>query len=156
PEVSILMPVLNGGAFLRTAIESVLAQTLHDFELVIVDDGSTDGSRELAESFGDPRIVVIRNERRAGLAAALNVGLTRAAGEFAAGLDADDVAHPTRLRQQVDFLKRHPTVGIVGTRARLIDDSGATIGSVERGCDEVTIRWYNLFDNPFIHSSRRS
>jgi glycosyltransferase involved in cell wall biosynthesis len=147
------MPVLNAGAYLRPAIESVLAQRGPTLELVVVDDGSTDGSLELAESFRDPRIVVVRNERRDGLAAALNLGLRRASGEFAARLDADDVARPERLARQVDFLRRHPRVALVGSQARLIDGSGAVIGAVERCCQEPTIRWYSVVDNPFIHSS---
>jgi hypothetical protein len=151
--VSVLMPVLNGGAFLRPAIDSVLAQRGPTFELLIVDDGSTDGSLELAEGIPDARVQVIRNARRAGLAAALNVGLARARGELIARLDADDVAHPARLERQVDFLRSHPRIALVGSRARLIDESGATIGMVERCREEVSVRWYCLFDNPFIHSS---
>jgi glycosyltransferase involved in cell wall biosynthesis len=152
-DVSVLMPVLNAGAHLRPAIDSVLAQRGPSFELLVIDDGSTDGSVELAESFRDPRIVVIRNERRGGLAMALNVGLRRAGGEFAARLDADDLARPGRFARQVDFLRRHPQVALVGSQARLIDAAGTVIGSVGRCRDERSIRWYNLLDNPFIHSS---
>jgi len=147
------MPVLNGGAHLRTAIESVLAQRGPSFELLVIDDGSTDGSLELAEGFGDPRIRVIRNARRAGLSAALNVGLGHASGEFVARLDADDVAHPDRLERQVDYLRRHQRVALLGSQARLIDESGTSLGLVERPCEEASIRWYSMFDNPFIHSS---
>lgn len=153
PVVSVVMPVLNGGPFLRLAIESVRAQTLPALELLIVDDGSTDGSLDVALSFGDPRIQVIRNERRAGLAAALNVGLRRANGEFVARLDADDVARADRLERQVAFLRQHPRVVLVGSQARRIDESGAAIGTVERCRESAAIRWYHLFDNPFIHST---
>jgi hypothetical protein len=153
PEVSVVMPVLNGGAHFRSAIESVLAQRGLAFELLIVDDGSTDGSLELADGFADSRIHVIRNARRAGLAAALNVGLARARGALIARLDADDVAHPSRLETQAGFLRDHPRVALVGSQARLIDETGAVIGTVERCRDDASIRWYAMFDNPFIHSS---
>jgi glycosyltransferase involved in cell wall biosynthesis len=147
------MPLLNGGAFLQPAIDSVLAQRGPSFELLIVDDGSVDGGPERAERLADPRIHVIRNARRTGLAAALNVGLARARGEFVARLDADDVARPARLEQQVGFLRSHPQVALVGSQARLIDETGAVIGTVERSREDASIRWYSMWDNPFIHSS---
>src|SRR2546428_9758148 len=147
------MPVLNGAAYLRAAIESVLAERGPSVELLVIDDGSDDGSGELARSFGDPRIRVIRNERRRGVPAALNIGLAAATGEFAARLDADDVSRPLRFTKQVDFLRRHPDVALVGSQARLIDESGIVIGRVARCCEHATIRWYSVIDNPFIHSS---
>jgi Glycosyl transferase family 2 len=147
------MPVLNGGAFLRTAIDSILAQTAPDLELLIVDDGSTDDSAALAEGIRDSRIVVIRNERTRGLPAALNIGLRRASGEFVARLDQDDVARPDRIERQVAVLRRDARLALIGSQARLIDQTGAAVGSVQRCLDEVTVRWYCLFDNPFIHSS---
>lgn len=153
PQVSVLMPVLNGGPFLRAAIESVLAQTHGDLELLVVDDGSSDGSPELAESVGDARVIVIRNERRAGLSAALNLALRRARGELVARLDADDVARPERIARQVEFLRRHPEAALVGSQANLVDETGAGIGTVQRPCDEIAIRWYQQLDNAFIHSA---
>jgi hypothetical protein len=153
PDVSVLMPVLNGAAFLRPAIESVLAQSCQNFELIVVDDGSTDGSPELAESFGDSRIVVIRNEHRGGLPVALNVGLKRASGEFVARLDADDRARADRLERQLETLRGEPGLVLLGSQGRVIDESDAVIGTVERCCSEASIHWYCLLDNPFIHSS---
>jgi hypothetical protein len=147
------MPVLNGAAFLRAAIESILGQTHTDLELLLVDDGSTDDSVGIAESIGDSRIIIIRNERTRGLPAALNIGLRRALGTFVARLDQDDVAWPGRIERQAAVLRREPTLALLGSQARLIDDGGATLGSVRRCLDAASIRWYCLFDNPFIHSS---
>lgn len=153
PDVSVLMPVFNGEVFLRPAIESALAQRGPSLELIIVDDGSSDDSPQIAEGIRDPRVRVIRNRVTTGLAAALNVGLKAAAGEFIARLDQDDIAAPNRLTRQVDVLRRMSGVMLVGSRARLIDASGTAIGTVERPCDETAIRWYHLLDNAFIHSS---
>jgi hypothetical protein len=147
------MPVLNGAAFLGAAVDSVLGQSWPDLELVIVDDGSTDDSVAIAQRRGDPRVVVIRNQRTLGLPAALNVGLRRASGAFVARLDQDDVAHPDRIARQAAVLRRDPALVLLGSQARLIDQTGAAIGAVRRCVEADSIRWYCLFDNPFVHSS---
>ncbi len=153
PEVSVIMPVLNGSAFLQSAIDSVLAQSWSDLELLIVDDGSTDDSVAIAHSIHDPRVVVLRNERTLGLPAALNAGLRRASGVFIARLDQDDLARPDRIARQAAVLRREPALVLLGSQAHLIDGAGAVIGTVRRCLDPDSIRWYCLFDNPFIHSS---
>lgn len=100
-KVSVLMPVYNGADVLGVAINSILAQTLNDFELLVVNDGSTDGSLQMARSFNDPRIRVIDLAANRGLINALNTGLVEARGEFLARMDHDDIAHPARLKTQV-------------------------------------------------------
>src|SRR5947207_2809638 len=109
-QISVLMPVYNGLPYLRQAVESVRTQTWRDWQLVVVDDGSRDRSADYVASLGDERIVVVRQTNQ-GLAAALNRGLRHCQGEFIARLDADDVAEPTRLAEQMAFLRRHPHVG---------------------------------------------
>src|SRR5262245_59556523 len=99
PRVSVLLPVFNGARFLTDAIERVLDQTWQDFELVVVDDGSTDGSAEIAEGYADTRIRAVRQEHR-GLVGALNRGLAESRGEFIARQDADDLSAPTRLEEE--------------------------------------------------------
>jgi glycosyltransferase involved in cell wall biosynthesis len=113
PSVSILLPVFNSAATVRRAVMSISAQTLADWELVAIDDGSTDGTRAelLAFARDDPRIRVLTREH-AGLVAALNAGLEAARGDFIARMDADDEAHPERLAEQVALLRARPDLGL--------------------------------------------
>lgn len=124
PRVTVLLPVYNGGELVRGAIESVLAQTYPDFELLVVDDGSSDGSAEVLGSYGDERIRVLRNEENRGQVRSLNRGLGEARGAYVARLDQDDVCMPRRLERQVAALDREPGVAVVGTWMDLYDDEG--------------------------------
>jgi glycosyltransferase involved in cell wall biosynthesis len=147
------MPVFNAGAYLRASIESVLAQTFGAFELIVVDDASSDGSSDVLASYRDRRLRVIRHERNLGLTATLNRGLRESGSDLIARQDADDVSTPTRLARQVEFLDRHPDVALVGTQAHLIDAGGRPFARAERGREHQTLRWELLFDNPFLHTS---
>ncbi len=153
PQVTVLIPVYNGARFLQEAIESVLAQTFGDFELLVLDDGSTDGSQELVASSRDSRIHLVRNEGHRGLVPMLNEGLALARGTWIARQDADDRSHRRRLADQVQRLREQPQLVLVGTQARVIDPDGRVIGELTRPQESVSIRWYHLFDNAFIHSS---
>lgn len=153
PEVTVLMTVYNGERYLGDAIESVLSQTFRDFEFVIVDDGSTDRSLEIAASYGDPRIRLLENGRNIGQAAALNYGLRTAAGELVARQDADDLSHLRRLELQVEVMRTDPGLAMLGSQGIVINGSDAPIFALSRPCEHVSIRWFHLFDNPFIHSS---
>lgn len=128
PRLSILMPVYNGARYLRPAVTSVLAQDFWDFELIAVDDGSTDDSRSLLESFAatDARVRVIC-QANTGIVGALNAGLAAADSEFIARMDSDDIALPGRLRDEVDFLAGHPECVAVGTAVQIIDSRGAVV-----------------------------
>ena len=124
PRLSVILPVYNGSAFLAEAMESVLNQTFRDFELLVIDDASTDGSAAVAEQFGDPRVRVIRQEANRRLPATLNHGLDLARGEWVARMDADDICHPQRFARQVAFLEAHPDHGVVGSWSEDIDEYG--------------------------------
>lgn len=113
--VTVLLAVYNGERFLRTAIESVLVQTLRDFRFLIVDDASTDGTRELVRSYADPRIELLALQRNVGQTAALNIGLRHAASPWIARMDADDFSAPRRLEEQMNALKEEPDLDCVGT-----------------------------------------
>jgi len=115
PRITVLLPVHNGERYLGDAIASVLAQTLTDFELVVVDDGSTDRTAEILSGVTDGRLRVIRNEKNAGIAAALNAGIRASQAEFLARMDADDICDPRRLERQAAYLEAHPEVSICGT-----------------------------------------
>lgn len=129
PQVSVVLPVYNGEHYLAEAIESILAQTFTDFEFIIVDDGSTDGTAGILERYAgrDGRIHVLRNSVNCGFAPTLNRGIECARGEFIARQDADDVSVPGRLAPQVDFLRRHPDHVLVGSQIRVMQEAdGAT------------------------------
>ena len=152
PELSVLLPVYNGASHLREAIESILSQTYADFELIVIDDGSTDDSLSILEEYADSRIRVFSHTNR-GLAASLNRAIGLAKGRYVARQDQDDVSLPQRFEKQVRFLKEHPTAGMVGTWARILAGNAET-GRVHRHpSDNATLKFALMFDNPFVHSS---
>jgi len=153
PLVSVVMSVYNGERYLREAIESILTQTFADFEFIIIDDGSTDASRDIILSYGDSRIRLVDNERNLGLTRSLNRGLQLARGEYVARQDADDVSMPERLARQVAFLDTNPHIVLLGTWAQEIDAEGRALVTREPPCECAAIRWMLLFDNPYIHTS---
>lgn len=151
PKVSVILPVYNGERFVRESIESVLGQTFTDFELIIINDGSTDGTGEILNSFTDPRIVLIERENR-GLVDTLNEGLSFAHGEYVARIDADDVMLPERLAKQVAYLDEHPKVAVLGGWAEIINGAGEVIGSYKYPpTGKGGLRAYILKHNPLIH-----
>jgi glycosyltransferase involved in cell wall biosynthesis len=153
PMVSVLLPVFNAERYLHCAISSILTQTFADFELLVLDDGSTDGSLEIASAFTDRRISILPGHRNEGLAVTLNRGLAAARGRLIARQDADDVSHPQRLARQVSFLKANPQVILLGTQARVVDAQNRIIGCLRRPVTLTAIRWMALFLNPIVHTS---
>jgi glycosyltransferase involved in cell wall biosynthesis len=135
PRVTVLLAVKDGEPWVERAIASVLEQTFRDFELLVVDDGSTDGTAAIAEGTGDPRVRVIRNERNIGQVPSLNRGLREARGEYIARLDHDDWCLPTRLERQVEVLDRDASVGLVGCWLRLVDAEGRPVGAMHATLD---------------------
>ena len=131
PMVSFIMPVYNGEAYLAEAIDSVLSQTVEDWELVAVDDGSTDGSAGILEDYArrDPRIHPVRQAKNRGVGGTLDRAVSEARGAFIARMDADDVCHPRRLEEQLAFLRDHPDVVGVGGQVNLIGADGEKTGA---------------------------
>jgi glycosyltransferase involved in cell wall biosynthesis len=129
PRVTVLMTVYNDERYVGEAVESILAQTFGDFELVIVDDGSTDRTPEVLQRYRslDARLRVL-TQPNAGTAISANLGLSRSRGEYIARIDSDDISLPERLALEVDYLDRHPEVALVGGGAYLIDSVGNVIG----------------------------
>lgn len=152
PCVSVLMPVCDGERYLEEAIRSILDQTFRDWEFIVINDGSTDGTAEIIERYrlSDPRIRVYEQPRR-GLVAALNRGLTLARGAYIARMDADDVSLPDRLAVQIAFMESHPTVGVCGT---WIETFGVDHPDVRRyPADDAMIRSWMLFESVLAHPS---
>ena len=153
PQVTVLLPVRNGSAHLSAALESILAQTFVDFELLVIDDGSTDATPEILRAVRDPRLRVVTNPQNIGLVPTLNRGLELARGEFIARQDHDDISLPERLEKQVAFLRAHPDCVLLGTEAVQTDAQGRKAFRLLRPHGVEDIRWYLCFDNAFIHSS---
>jgi glycosyltransferase involved in cell wall biosynthesis len=153
PKISVLMPAYNAEAYISEAIASVLRQTFRDFELLVVNDGSTDKTEDIIQSFYDPRVVLI-NKDHEGIAAALNMGLKLAQAPYIARFDADDVCLPQRLEKQFDFLEDHPDYVLVGSDAEYILENGDFLFSfqcIAHSNDEVQRNLYVYC--PFIHSA---
>lgn len=121
PLVTVAIPVYNAGHYLAYAIQSVLNQTFTDFELLLLNDGSTDDSLKIIHSFTDPRIRLIDDGENKGLIYRLNQSINLAGGKYYARMDADDIMHPERLRKQIDFLESNPDHDLVGSAFYLID-----------------------------------
>ena len=135
PLISVVMPVRNLGRYVGPSIDSVLSQTFRDFEFLIIDDGSTDGTTPLLDSYAkkDPRIRILRGPSD-GISKALNIGIAQARGRYIARMDGDDLCLPLRLQRQVSFLESHPDHVLVGCRCTLIDPDGRPI------CEKADIK----------------
>jgi hypothetical protein len=153
PTVSAVMPTYNGERFLRPAIESILNQTFRDFELIVIDDGSTDSTPRILTECHDTRLIVLTNGRNLGIAGATNRGLAAARGQYVALQDHDDISLPHRFQTQVDFLESHPDIALVGSAAKLIDENGAAYGDYIEPEDDIELKWEALFRCPISHTS---
>lgn len=153
PLVSVVMPVYNGERYLASAIQSILDQSFENFEFLIIEDGSTDGSPIITDKYEklDTRIKVIRHARNQGLISALNVGIQAAQGKYLARMDQDDISLPERFSRQVEHLEACPEVGILGCKVRHIDPTGRLLSIPPMFLGDLSIRWHVLFQNPFYH-----
>lgn len=149
------MAVYNPGGYLRAAMESILAQSCAEFELLIVDDGSTDETGAVLADYAarDARIRVLRHERNLGLCAALNGALAAARGRYIARQDGDDVSFRGRLAAQREYLDTHGEVGLLGTAYVEIDAAGLPVRTCCPPPTDTGIRWRMLFHNAFCHTS---
>ena len=150
-KVTVLMSVYNGEKYLREAIDSILNQTFPDFEFLIVDDGSTDNSLEIINSYQDTRINLIKNHNNQGLVYSLNRGLALAKGEYIARMDCDDISFPNRLEKQVNFLDNNLDIGIVGSYFILMTKENKKFYIKTVPVNDLEIRYKCLFESPFGH-----
>jgi len=153
PKITVLMPVYNAEKYVGEAIASVLKQSFRDFELLIINDGSTDRTPNIIASFEDPRVVLVQQENR-GIAAALNAGLALSRAAYIARFDADDICYPDRLRIQYDFMTAWPEYQILGSAADYMDANGHYIFTQHPAAhlnEEIQALQYRVC--PFIHSS---
>lgn len=154
PTVSVIMPVYNTAQYVGEAIRSVLDQTFRDLELIVVDDGSVDGSETVVRSFDDPRIRFERQSPNRGVSRTLNRALELARGTYIARHDSDDVSLPDRLRKQVTVLDADPAIGILGTYASTMTAAGDPFGAIEHHpITDAPIRFAQFFDSAFVSST---
>jgi len=149
PLISVVMPVYNGGKYLREAIESILNQTCRDFEFLIINDGSKDKSDEIIRSYNDPRIKYFQNDGNKGLVYTLNFGIGKSQGKYIARMDADDISFPERFTQQIEAFRNDPKLGFCGTWAKVI----GTLKPFRVESDPEKLRCKLLLKNQFVHSS---
>ena len=154
PSVTVFMATYNTSEYLEEAIESILSQTYRDFELLIVNDGSTDNTSEILETFQDERIRIINNIENKGLTYTRNIALKEARGQFIAVMDSDDIAYPNRLAIQVEAFEKDSALALYGGQAKMIDENQKEIGFIEESeTDPELLKVKLLFHNTFVHSS---
>lgn len=152
--ISVLLPAYNAEAYLEEAIESILAQTYTNFELLLINDGSTDRTAEIAQSYTDPRIRYIENPQNIGLIATLNKGIGLAQGRYIARMDADDIALPERLAKQLAFMQANPKVGVCGTWfGAFRDDKSNLLKTVKYALNDEEIRIKHLHQIHLCHGT---
>lgn len=127
PKISVIMPAYNAEKYIAEAIESILSQTFTDFEFIIINDASTDSTKEVVKSFKDQRIKLINNEQNQGVAESLNIGISVAKGQYIARMDADDIALPHRFQTQFEFMEQNPDIDICGSWVKTFGTKDGTL-----------------------------
>jgi glycosyltransferase involved in cell wall biosynthesis len=152
--ISVVMPCYNSGQFVSYATESILKQSFDKFELIIINDGSTDESDSVIRKYlTDPRVKYIVFQQNKGNYTARNIGMKLAIGKYICVMDADDIAFPDRLRKQFRFMERHPKIGLAGSWAINIDSTGNVTTIIKKPESYNDIKIGLLIDNRFVHSS---
>ncbi len=132
PKISVLISVYNTEKFIEQALKSIYSQTYQDFEVIIIDDASTDRTSEILVKMKDSRTFIYRNSENIGLTKSLNIGLKLCRGEYIARMDADDISHPQRFEKQVKFLDENPNCTVLGCWCARIDSNGEICGAYDR------------------------
>jgi glycosyltransferase involved in cell wall biosynthesis len=153
PTVSVIMPAYNGATWIAATIDSVLAQSFADWELVVVDDCSTDDTRDVLATFTDPRITVLHAAENGGPVVARNTGFAAARGRYIAGLDQDDLCKPGRFAAQVAHLDANPGTVLVATAAELLENGHVTPWPGDHALTPAVIDWLLLTQNPLVWST---
>lgn len=154
PLVSIILPVYNSEKHLREAIDSILNQTYTNFELIVIDDGSTDGSISIIQSYKDNRIILYKNSTNTGLVKTLNAALKLCSGTYIARMDGDDICLPDRISSQTDYLNNNPNVTMVDCIMEYIDENGLRLNKYNSSTISPQSIKYNLpYSNVLGHSS---
>ena len=157
PLISVILPVYNAEKYIFDAVQSILNQTYKNFELIIIDDGSTDDSINIISKFNDDRIHIYNNEKNLGLIATLNKGLKLCKGDFIARMDADDISFPTRFDEQIKYFKTHPEVDILGTNYEIFGDAHQ-ISNLPNNLEQIKLEllFHNVICHPAVMMKRQS
>ncbi len=154
PKISVLMPFYNAADYLDASLSSIINQTFADWELILINDASTDNSDSVVQRYlSDPRIIYFKNEVNRGIVENLNFGLRQARSEIVARMDGDDISDLTRLAKQYDFLANHPSVVAVGTFIQIIDQSGKIIDQRTKPLDFNLMKKNLLTYSPLVHAT---
>lgn len=150
PHVTVILPVYNTEKYIAEAVQSILNQTFSDFELLVINDASTDRTLEVLNRFSDNRLKIITNPTNLKVVKSLNKGLELAKGEFIARMDADDISHPQRFKRQIEYFNDHPEVDLCGSWVQMIGDDNYILTLPEK---HETIKADMLFKNIIVHPS---
>ena len=157
PELSVILPVYNCENYISKSIESILCQTYQNFELIIVNDNSSDKSLKIIKNYIEKNqnfhIKLFNNKKNIGLAKSLNKILRLSTGKFLARMDGDDFNNNQRFEKQINFLKKNSEIGIVGSNCILLNENGKKIGQTNLPLTDEDIRAHFFFYNPINHSS---
>lgn len=153
PNISVILPAYNAERFLKEAIDSILAQTYTNFELIVLNDGSTDRTEEIILSYNDPRIRYVKNETNLKLIKTLNKGIDLAKGKYIARMDADDISLPTRLEKEVKYMEEHPECGVVSVLPYVMAEDGKILHKSRFfiSTHHISCLYVNLFATPILH-----
>ena len=154
PLISVVMGCYNSSEFISEAIDSILTQTIDDFEFIIIDDCSKDNTVEIIKSYNDPRIILVQNAQNMGLGYSLNLGVSMSKGKYIARMDADDISLPERFEKQVDYLVKNPDYLVLASACiQFISENGIIKkkGLISKQLTMEGIRAHVLFGVPFIH-----
>ena len=152
-QVAVVMTVFNGEKYLNESLQSLLRQDLENWELIVIDDGSTDSTSKILQNYSDPRIRIIYLNDHIGRTPALNLAVKNASTEYLAVLDADDLSHPLRLKRQVEYLDSYQDVGLVGAWTEFIDEMGSVVSYKKGPTSHQEIVQVMATRNPIVHSS---
>jgi glycosyltransferase involved in cell wall biosynthesis len=153
-KLSVLMCVFNGGKFIRSAIKSIFSQTMSDFELIIIDDGSNDNTSTIVHEFSDPRLRYFRNNHNLGIVRSRTIALSHARANLIALHDSDDVSFRERFQKQVDYLANNPDIGLVGCNAKFYSEKTSREVKIKRwDYSSENLKYSLIFRNSFVHST---
>jgi glycosyltransferase involved in cell wall biosynthesis len=153
PTISVIVAAYNGAALIPETLATLAAQTFGDFEVVVVDDCSTDATREVVAAWPDPRVRLVALERNGGPVCARNRAFAEARGRYIAALDHDDLCHPERFARQVAYLDAHPDTVLLGTAAEILENGATTPSSYAPVTTPHLIAWLTRIENPLVWSS---
>ena len=151
PEISVVMAAFNAEQYVASAVDSILSQTFDDFELIVINDGSKDGTLKVLQSIADDRVRIISNPANMGIPKSSNIGISQARGRYIARQDADDISLPQRLEKQYDYLQKHPEIAVLGTARKTMFDNGI-VKSHDSPLQSPTFEDM-LAKNCFVHGS---